>query len=423
MANSNEEKFRRFHHALVQAPEYFGIATKDRRACTNFASLAARLDSKSPPAQDELDAAFGPALQEARKFATQGLLTIDLSEFEPMLIAETTKGVAEKAADSDPLAKYSIHPAAAMFPLMDEQRLDELAADIRENELQQPIVRYKGQVIDGRNRLIGCFRAGVEPTFTEWSGTGSLIQWIISVNLHRRHLSDTQRALISAKIAQELAVEGRQRSIQNLRNAAPAPDNLDPGPRNQGGSSAEKAAKLMSVSKDATSKATKVMRKGTEGLAAAVSNGKVSLDAASLISELPREKQDELLSKGNVREVSQKLRESKKLASKGKVQNPGAAEATTTIGSTVAPSPSTVRPKSESVDQSRKASAAAEPDVPKSKVAFDGLPLVKKLHESIDGMVTAARIAGTTTRLESALQRMIEFSDKSRVSFESASAV
>ena len=40
-----------------------------------------------------------------------------------------------------------------------------------------------------------------EPTFREWSGEGSLVAFVVSLNLHRRHLDESQRAMVAAKIA------------------------------------------------------------------------------------------------------------------------------------------------------------------------------------------------------------------------------
>ena len=68
---------------------------------------------------------------------------------------------------------------------------------------------HEGKVIDGRNRLEGCHRAGVEPTFTEWTGTGSVVASILSVNLHRRHLSDQQRAMLAARVARSWRLKPR----------------------------------------------------------------------------------------------------------------------------------------------------------------------------------------------------------------------
>ena len=85
-----------------------------------------------------------------------------------------------------------IHPVAALFPMLDKAELDELAADIKANGLQQDIVRMGDVLLDGRNRLAACELAGVKPTFQEYAGSDPQ-SFIVSANLRRRHLTREQR--------------------------------------------------------------------------------------------------------------------------------------------------------------------------------------------------------------------------------------
>ena len=54
---------------------------------------------------------------------------------------------------------YEAHPAAELFPLMDNVALAALIRDIKENGLQEPILLWEGKILDGRNRLKACERA------------------------------------------------------------------------------------------------------------------------------------------------------------------------------------------------------------------------------------------------------------------------
>jgi hypothetical protein len=89
------------------------------------------------------------------------------------------------------------HPACLLFPRLTGPALDELATDIKDRGLLQPIVLLHGQVLDGKSRLAACRIAGVKPRFVEWDGDGSPIEWVVSVNLVRRHLTPSQRAAIA----------------------------------------------------------------------------------------------------------------------------------------------------------------------------------------------------------------------------------
>jgi ParB-like nuclease domain len=94
-----------------------------------------------------------------------------------------------------------IHPVAEMFPMMSEEELDELAEDIKQNGLLNPIIKDKDDVlIDGRNRLEACKRAGVEPSFGTLNGVDP-VAFIMSSNDRRRHMKLGQRAMIGAKVA------------------------------------------------------------------------------------------------------------------------------------------------------------------------------------------------------------------------------
>jgi hypothetical protein len=90
------------------------------------------------------------------------------------------------------------HDAAKLLPLLSEDKLKELADDIREHGLLNPIVLADGKVIDGRNRILACRIAGVIPTFIELKETTlSRVEWVIRQNVIRRHLTVTQLAVVA----------------------------------------------------------------------------------------------------------------------------------------------------------------------------------------------------------------------------------
>src|SRR3982751_6115188 len=88
------------------------------------------------------------------------------------------------------------HPLSAIFPLVEGIQFDELVADVKAFGLREPILIFEGKVLDGRNRYRACVAAGVEPTFVVYQGDDP-IAYVISLNLRRRHLDESQRAMVA----------------------------------------------------------------------------------------------------------------------------------------------------------------------------------------------------------------------------------
>ncbi len=90
---------------------------------------------------------------------------------------------------------------------MAEEEFRSLLKDIRKNGLIEPIWIYQGRIVDGRHRYKACVRAGITPVFREWDGNGSLVAFVMSLNLHRRNLTASQRATIAVKAKKSLEAE------------------------------------------------------------------------------------------------------------------------------------------------------------------------------------------------------------------------
>jgi ParB-like chromosome segregation protein Spo0J len=104
------------------------------------------------------------------------------------------------SADENAVWKYTEHQYAAIFPMMKDKEIAELAEDIKKNGLRAPIVLHKNKILDGRNRFKACKLAGVVPYFVNYSGHDPL-NAVISLNLKRRHLNTSQRGYIADEIA------------------------------------------------------------------------------------------------------------------------------------------------------------------------------------------------------------------------------
>lgn len=173
-----------------------------------------------------------------------------------------------------------VHPVANVFPMMSDAEIDDLARDILENGQREPVWMYQGQVIDGRNRIAACERIGRLPNTREFVGTeDELLPFVISLNLKRRHLSESQRAMVAANIAN--MNEGRPAETAQICAV-----------------SQQEAADMLNVSRRTVQAAAKVRDEGTPELVQAVQAGKVSVSAAADVAELPKQEQAVVVARG-----------------------------------------------------------------------------------------------------------------------------
>jgi ParB-like chromosome segregation protein Spo0J len=72
-----------------------------------------------------------------------------------------------------------------------------LKADIAANGLRQRIVLHNDLILDGGNRYRACVEVGVKPQFKKFDGD-NIVAFVLSANLHRRHMSAGQQAALVA---------------------------------------------------------------------------------------------------------------------------------------------------------------------------------------------------------------------------------
>ena len=176
---------------------------------------------------------------------------------------------------------YEYHELANLFPLMDESQYSDLVADIKENGLIESIILHEGKILDGRNRYNACNDAGVEPNFVEYEGEDAL-SYVISLNLNRRHLNESQRAMIGAKLA----------NMKSGTRTDLTSDQLVLGLSNKD------ASEKLNVGLGSIKRAKQVQKEGIEDLQKSVEAGKVSVSAASDIATLDKEEQEVVVAKG-----------------------------------------------------------------------------------------------------------------------------
>ena len=74
------------------------------------------------------------------------------------------------------------------------------------------------KILDGRNREKACASVGVEPRYTTVE-TDDPIAYVLSKNLHRRHLSTSQRTMIAAKAVEYEKARANERMQEGGKTA------------------------------------------------------------------------------------------------------------------------------------------------------------------------------------------------------------
>lgn len=204
----------------------------------------------------------------------------------------------------------SFHPVAELFPLLSGDEFAELTDDVRHQGLLEPIwLHPDGRIVDGRNRYRACRAAGVEPKFRTWAGSGSLVEFVVSLNLHRRHLTSSQRAMSALEAEAELAKEAEERKSRaaaesNRRRAAQAdslPDLVpaiqiveEPDQTANDRTAVQQAAKLLGTNRQYVSDAKKLSAERPD-LAEKIKAGEMSIPEAkkTINAEKVQAKRDE----------------------------------------------------------------------------------------------------------------------------------
>ena len=214
----------------------------------------------------------------------------------------------EPDATETPERLMEFHPLSEVFPMMGEDELKKLAEDIAENGLRESITTRGGKILDGRHRYLACQRAGVTPTFVEFVGDDPA-SFVVSKNIHRRHLTATQRAAIAAEFMPHFQEEAKKRKLagrgadgsggrgkkkvgnhrEKIPGGLPAESNQDNA--SELGRARDKAAKAMDVNPRYVSEAKTIKERAPKEFER-IKSGKATISAVA--RQLKKDKPEQL---------------------------------------------------------------------------------------------------------------------------------
>jgi len=212
------------------------------------------------------------------------------------------------------------HPLANLFPLLEGDEYARFKADIAANGLREPIcITPDGAILDGRNRHRACIETGTPMQFYTWHGNGSTVAYVLSLNLHRRHLNESQRAMVAAKLA-NMQLGDNQHTVASA--------NLQTQPVSRAD-----AADLLDVSERSVNAAAKVQRAAIPEVVAAVENGDLPVSVAAGLADQPDDFQAEVARKVKAgSKPADAVRETRRAATQRQLEDVAAVEAKTVQG-------------------------------------------------------------------------------------------
>jgi ParB-like chromosome segregation protein Spo0J len=173
-----------------------------------------------------------------------------------------------KIPEARKVPELTLHPLCTLIPPCTEEEFKELKEDIKKNGLQVPIKLFEGKILDGRSRHMACVELEKEFYTVDFKAedftrtTNDALAYVISMNVKRRHLTASQRAIIAARLV--TTTLGGDRSVK-------LPTEI----------TQENVARLSGVAVKMVTDAKKVLNHSDPELTKKVLNGEVAVAAAA----------------------------------------------------------------------------------------------------------------------------------------------
>jgi len=165
-----------------------------------------------------------------------------------------------------------LHPLCSYFPRMNDVDFNALKSDINANGQLHPIFMLDGMILDGGNRYRALIELGITPICEEYTGNNP-VQFVLSSNLHRRHLAQGQAAAIVSATQNWQQAHAQGRPEKQRGNVAPLNSIADRANESGAGHRTQKDA-------------DKLVKNASEEVIKQVTTGEKSLNKALIDSGL-----------------------------------------------------------------------------------------------------------------------------------------
>ncbi len=169
------------------------------------------------------------------------------------------------------------HALSAAFPAMTKAARAELREDLKENGQQIMIIVFEGMILDGWHRYQILTELGIEPKTKELQKGKDPVAFVRSVNMRRRNMNASQRAMAEVAISEWTPHGGHNKQVELSSTCSP--------------STTAEMAQAADVSTKTIQQAKTVTEESPPATVKAVIEGKRSVrSAAAEVAKIKRQK-------------------------------------------------------------------------------------------------------------------------------------
>lgn len=169
------------------------------------------------------------------------------------------------------MSKFERHPLSAMFPSLAQAQMVDLEKDIKENGQITSGMVFEDKILDGWHRYL-IMQSHFK--YLHFKGTfEDAVKYVMSMNIHRRHLTDNERLCLAAEMTNLLKKKRGGYNRHNLCGIKKTPEQIKEARTDI------KVAKALNVSTTSISRAIYV-HKRSEDAFSRCKNGEMSVNKA-----------------------------------------------------------------------------------------------------------------------------------------------
>ena len=180
----------------------------------------------------------------------------------------------------------------ALIPPLAPEELAQLQSNIITEGCRDPLVTWRGVIIDGHNRFEICTTNGIEfkVVTKDFDDRSSAIEWIIRNQFGRRNLSPYERTRLALRLEETIKERAKANIVEGGSHGGK-------GPQNSANPCApietrEEIAKLAGVSRDTVDKVKQIEKSAAPEIKAALANGEISINKAHLTVKAKKEEEE-----------------------------------------------------------------------------------------------------------------------------------